>query len=667
MAITDQILLKRFAKGDEKAFRIFVERHFGLVFQVALRRTRQRQLAEEVTQNVFCAVAKKASPLSNKSDLLLPWLHRATLFESSKAMRSEQSSQRRKQLNHPDNIPATTDQENTAWLLALPYLDEALDRLSASDRKVVLQHYFEGQSFPAIAKQEGRPAGTLQKQCRRALEKLARILRGRGATISSVTLAGCLTPQLTEAAASTHLVSTIATQAISGASLHATTGLSVFMLTKSKAILPLTLITVLLPLAAQQITISREASKNRALKSSFATTTPTKASSRSRAVSSTRNWVSTGDISLEALQSAQSEARRLGTLKEIEFEKLIASLSKEDLVRLIPQALDLSNRDKRIGLSQLLINALATIDPEATVHLISEHYPNNPCQLNLGVERALSLWTEQNPEAAVNWLQAQGQILNETSSNRSGWRDFHGFQAAALTQLIESHSPLVRDVFSLNPAYPKHYLIRDAAALPSPAGWHNDTEPQATLTEQAERVEAFLPWIREFGTSKPPRRSGGNRGELLESVISEASPRWDNDSLPDLAAELITRKKLEPTETTTVIRQTLQHILNKYFIYNRSSSWEKHQNQAFNWAKTHAPRQSETLLIEAQEIVLKGERFQVKNRIEAIENGEKVSFTDDFLRIDFQLFPDFLERARQQVARITDPEERAKAEAYLSQ
>ena len=294
MAETDQILLKRFVKGDEKAFQTFVNRHYGLVLQVALRRTRHRQLAEEATQNVFCAVAKKASSLSKKPDLLLPWLHRAALFESSKAMRAEHSSQRRQKLNHPDSISSTNEAENTAWLLALPHLDGALDKLSRSDRNVVLQHYFEGKSFPAIAKQEGRPAGTIQKQCRRALDKLSRILRAKGATVSALTLAGCLTPKLAKAA-SPKLASAIAAQAITDASIHSTTSLSFYMLMKSKLVLPLTLAAVLFPLAAQQVAITQTVSQNRNLKSARTSTAPTKTSSRSGTTVRTRNWTSTVD------------------------------------------------------------------------------------------------------------------------------------------------------------------------------------------------------------------------------------------------------------------------------------------------------------------------------------------------------------------------------------
>ena len=663
MAESDQILLQRFAKGDEKAFKTFVERHFGLVLQVALRRTSQRQLAEEAAQNVFCAVAKKASSLSKKSDLLLPWLHRATLFESSKIMRSEQSSQRRKQLNHPDNIPSTSEQENTAWLLALPHLDEALDRLSSSDRKVVLQHYFEGQSFPTIAKQEGRPAGTVQKQCRRALDKLSRILRGRGATISALTLAGYLTPKLAQAA-STQLTSTIATQAMAGASLHSTTHLSFFILMKSKYTLPLILGAVLLPLAGQQITIAKAARENRDLKNSLVSTAPTKTPLRSVASNRRSHRISTGAITLEAIQSSQFEAKRLGTLKHIEFEELIASLSQEDLLRLIPQALDLANQDHRRDLGQQLINALATLDPEATVHLVTNHNPEGPLLTGFGVERALSLWTAKDPETAIDWLRVQSDAVASLTSHDSR-HAFQEYRVAALTPLIESRSPLVRDLLSLEPARSKYDMIRAAARFPSRAGWHTVTEA-STVTEQAERVEAFLPWIREFGNHKRSGNANGNRGELLETVLGESSP-FSNDSLPDLAAGILARRNLEATERNTVVQYVAKNILDKHFNSNSSLSWTEHQAKAHNWVNTHAPEQSETLLAEAQARTLKVERSQIERKLKIIEQQSEVSLARDFLKMDFQLFPGLLERAHQQAARISDPEERSKVEAHLSQ
>ena len=116
MQETDGHLLTRFASHrDEAAFRELTARYLGLIYHVALRRTGDRQMAGEISQHVLCAVVHKAASLARHPERLPAWLHRATLFESSKAMRSEASHQRRKQLVHPDAIASTADADPAAW------------------------------------------------------------------------------------------------------------------------------------------------------------------------------------------------------------------------------------------------------------------------------------------------------------------------------------------------------------------------------------------------------------------------------------------------------------------------------------------------------------------------------------------------------------------------
>ncbi|MEM7396572.1 MAG: sigma factor, partial [Verrucomicrobiota bacterium] len=86
---TDAEWLERFRQsGDETAFARIVERYQCLVFGIALRRTGDRGLAEDVVQQVFTILAKKASRVRTRPTLA-PWLVRATLFEASKTKRKE--------------------------------------------------------------------------------------------------------------------------------------------------------------------------------------------------------------------------------------------------------------------------------------------------------------------------------------------------------------------------------------------------------------------------------------------------------------------------------------------------------------------------------------------------------------------------------------------------
>ena len=74
MPDSDASLLKSFAATrDEKTFRVLADRYLGLIFHTAVRRTRNRPLSEEVSQNVLCAMAKKAGALAKNPERLAAW------------------------------------------------------------------------------------------------------------------------------------------------------------------------------------------------------------------------------------------------------------------------------------------------------------------------------------------------------------------------------------------------------------------------------------------------------------------------------------------------------------------------------------------------------------------------------------------------------------------
>ena len=114
-------------------------------------------------------------------------------------MRSEQSQQRRKE-GLAQKIASEEAVPSTAWKDALPHLDEALNKLPESDRRVLILHFFEEKSFPKVAQALGKTPAAAQKQSRRALEKLAQILKRKGVVISSIALGSCLSSELAKAA-----------------------------------------------------------------------------------------------------------------------------------------------------------------------------------------------------------------------------------------------------------------------------------------------------------------------------------------------------------------------------------------------------------------------------------------------------------------------------------
>ena len=64
--MSENALLREFAATrSESAFAALVRQHLNLVFATALRQVGDRRLAEEISQDVFAALAKKAGALGS--------------------------------------------------------------------------------------------------------------------------------------------------------------------------------------------------------------------------------------------------------------------------------------------------------------------------------------------------------------------------------------------------------------------------------------------------------------------------------------------------------------------------------------------------------------------------------------------------------------------------
>jgi DNA-directed RNA polymerase specialized sigma24 family protein len=94
---TDQQLLRDYAGScSENAFAELVKRHIDFVYSAALRMVRDAQLAEDVTQSVFLALAENARQLV-KHPVLPGWLHRTTQNLSANAVRADVRRRAREQ------------------------------------------------------------------------------------------------------------------------------------------------------------------------------------------------------------------------------------------------------------------------------------------------------------------------------------------------------------------------------------------------------------------------------------------------------------------------------------------------------------------------------------------------------------------------------------------
>jgi RNA polymerase sigma factor (sigma-70 family) len=168
------------AQGSETAFRALVARHVDLVFATALRQTGNAALAEEITQNVFISLAKKAPRLAGVQTLA-GWLYRATLLETKARIRSELRRRQREQT--ASEIITLEHQGASPFAALLPLLDEALLDMRESDRLALVLRFMENRSLREVGVVLGVEEDTARKRVSRALGRLGEFFRRRGFAI----------------------------------------------------------------------------------------------------------------------------------------------------------------------------------------------------------------------------------------------------------------------------------------------------------------------------------------------------------------------------------------------------------------------------------------------------------------------------------------------------
>jgi len=243
MTDTQQLLAEYAENGSEAAFRDLVTRYINFVYSVALRLVGgDTQLAEDVTQTVFIALARKGRTLSREV-MLGGWLHQHTYHVATRVVRGE----RRRQSREREAVEMNTLQEDsgTHWRQVAPILDEAITQLGSEDRTAILLRFFEQRDFRSVGEALGTTEDAARMRVTRALEKLHSLLTHRGITASAAALGAGLSASAVQAAPA-GLAATVSTAVLGGttaaAATTATITKAIAMTTLQKALITVTVV-----------------------------------------------------------------------------------------------------------------------------------------------------------------------------------------------------------------------------------------------------------------------------------------------------------------------------------------------------------------------------------------------------------------------------------------
>lgn len=174
---SDLDLCRLAAEGSLPAFEIIYQRHHRRVYSLCLRMTNSQTEAEDLTQEVFIQLFRKAGSFRGDS-AFSTWLHRMTVNQV--LMHFRRRSVKNEKVSDDGEMPEQTV-HGTADPARMPVVDrialkKAIAELPNGYKNVFVLHDIEGYEHDEVAKMLKISVGTSKSQLHKARLKLRGLL-----------------------------------------------------------------------------------------------------------------------------------------------------------------------------------------------------------------------------------------------------------------------------------------------------------------------------------------------------------------------------------------------------------------------------------------------------------------------------------------------------------
>ena len=175
--LTDANLLNAIARQDEQALASLYDRYRLILFGLLMRILRSREEAEDVLQEVFLQVWRRASDFDPQRGRPFTWL--VTLARSRAIDRLRQLGSRERVASSVIEFAGegmVDAADNTFRSEQRQLVAAALTELSEEQRRALILAYFEGLTQAEIAERLRSPLGTVKTRMRSGMIKLRELL-----------------------------------------------------------------------------------------------------------------------------------------------------------------------------------------------------------------------------------------------------------------------------------------------------------------------------------------------------------------------------------------------------------------------------------------------------------------------------------------------------------
>jgi len=181
--ITDVELLEAIARKDETAIAELYDRYRVILFGLLIRILTSREEAEDVLQEVFLQVWRRAGDFDEKRGRPFTWLVTLARSRGIDRLRSLAAKERVALAGAREPSEQVSDAVADAFASEQRTLvTTALAQLPEEQKRPLTLAYFEGLTQSEIAAKLGAPLGTVKTRMRTGLMKLREVLSNQSAS-----------------------------------------------------------------------------------------------------------------------------------------------------------------------------------------------------------------------------------------------------------------------------------------------------------------------------------------------------------------------------------------------------------------------------------------------------------------------------------------------------
>jgi RNA polymerase sigma-70 factor (ECF subfamily) len=176
--LPDGDLIRALARGDETALADLYDRYRIILFGLVVRILHDRAEAEDVLQEIFLQVWRRAGDFDERRGRAFTWL--VTIARSRSLDRLRAAGSRGRLATEAAQLPRDDISDAAEDALRSEegkVVRRALSELPGEQRRALFLAYFEGLTQTEIAARLGDPLGTVKTRMRAGMIKLRELLR----------------------------------------------------------------------------------------------------------------------------------------------------------------------------------------------------------------------------------------------------------------------------------------------------------------------------------------------------------------------------------------------------------------------------------------------------------------------------------------------------------